>query len=216
MPKTPRRRGTPVRMLVVLGSGGHTAEMLSMIRDIDPGSYTHRSYLVTEGDEFSANRARDFEKTLNENSSSSVNTKNNNNNNNDGYDICVVPRARKIHQSLWTTPFSVLHCLVACFQVLRAPSTSRTKFQYGYPDVVVTNGPGIAVCVVVLCLLFRFLALNGTRGKLWTIYVESWARVRELSLSGKLLLPLVDRFFVQWEYLKGVGGRGEYIGVLVL
>lgn len=31
------------------------------------------------------------------------------------------------------------------------------------------------------------------------IYVESWARVTSLSLSGKILRPLVDKFIVQWD-----------------
>jgi beta-1,4-N-acetylglucosaminyltransferase len=47
-----------------------------------------------------------------------------------------------------------------------------------------------------------------------TIYVESWARVRRLSLSGTILVGVVDRFLVQWEGLRGLG-RAEYIGVLV-
>jgi beta-1,4-N-acetylglucosaminyltransferase len=54
-----------------------------------------------------------------------------------------------------------------------------------------------------------------------TVYIESWARVKTLSLSGKILKPLVDRFVVQWETLqkkvgeKERGGRAEYVGVLV-
>ena len=34
-----------------------------------------------------------------------------------------------------------------------------------------------------------------------SIYIESWARVRTLSLSGRILKPLVDRFLVQWPQL---------------
>jgi len=34
------------------------------------------------------------------------------------------------------------------------------------------------------------------------IYVESLARTQRLSLSGVLVRPLVDRFFVQWEGLR--------------
>ena len=45
--------------------------------------------------------------------------------------------------------------------------------------------------------------------------VRSFARVKTLSLSGKLLLRVVDRFLVQWEELEGAGGRAEYWGILV-
>ena len=49
-----------------------------------------------------------------------------------------------------------------------------------------------------------------------TIYVESWARVRGLSLSGKILVAVgaCERVLVQWEGL-GRAGKGEFKGVLV-
>ncbi|CAG8778243.1 14293_t:CDS:1, partial [Acaulospora morrowiae] len=47
------------------------------------------------------------------------------------------------------------------------------------------------------------------------IYVESFARVRTLSLSGKLLLRFVDRFIVQWPYLEQKYPQAEYKGILV-
>ena len=47
------------------------------------------------------------------------------------------------------------------------------------------------------------------------MYVESFARVGGLSLSGKILYPLVDRFLVQWPQLKEKYSRAEYNGVLV-
>lgn len=39
--------------------------------------------------------------------------------------------------------------------------------------------------------------------RLRTVFVESWARVRTISLSGKILLPFADRFLVQWPALDG-------------
>jgi len=45
------------------------------------------------------------------------------------------------------------------------------------------------------------------------IYVESFTRVKALSLSGKLIRPLVDRFIVQWPALQK--GKSECHGVLV-
>jgi len=49
-----------------------------------------------------------------------------------------------------------------------------------------------------------------------TIYVESWARVEGLSLSGKILMAVgaCERVLVQWEGLSRAG-RGEFRGVLV-
>jgi len=47
------------------------------------------------------------------------------------------------------------------------------------------------------------------------IYVESFARVKSLSLSGKILYWLVDRFIVQWPGLSERYKRAEYHGILV-
>lgn len=45
------------------------------------------------------------------------------------------------------------------------------------------------------------------------VYVESLARVRGLSLSGRFLKKVADRFVVQWEDLQAMG---EYAGPIVL
>lgn len=198
--------------------------MFAILRNLDPMVYTHRSYVVSAGDDFSARRAVDFEAALSEahpDTSAGAGTTGT-------YDISIVPRAREVHQSLLTTPLSALHCLAACSGVLYCPSfdaaslTARSGPEY--PDLIVTNGPGTAVCVIFASLLIRFVspilpsglqAGRGGTGAMRTIYVESWARVKSLSLSGKILVRVVDRFLVQWEGLKGVGGRGEYVGVLV-
>lgn len=193
--------------------------MLRLLHDLDPRSYTHRSYVVGEGDELSALKAHEFEKLLasKQSSLSEKSVANGHAAHGRDYDIGSVPRARRIHQSLLTTPVSALRCLFACFAVLRCPCGAETasRRRPEFPDLILTNGPGTAVCVVLAALVLRFLAVRGTHGKMRTIYVESWARVRRLSLSGKILLGVVDRFVVQWEGLTGVGGRAEYLGVLV-
>lgn len=191
--------------------------MLAILRTLDASSYTHRTYVVSEGDGFSAGKARDFEASLamsrRANDQHSVETPLPQANS--GYDIRVVPRARRIHQPLSTTPLSAIRCLAACFHILRSPTHLTKTVTPWYPDLVLTNGPGTAVCVVLACMLLRYFDAPGTQGKMRTIYIESWARVKSLSLSGKILLRCVDRFLVQWESLSGVGGRGEFLGVLV-
>lgn len=46
------------------------------------------------------------------------------------------------------------------------------------------------------------------------IYVESAARVKTLSLTGKILYLIADRFFVQWPKLLEKYKYAEYIGRL--
>jgi hypothetical protein len=41
------------------------------------------------------------------------------------------------------------------------------------------------------------------------VYIESWARVRSLSLTARLVRPFVDRFVVQWPEAAGPLRDGE-------
>lgn len=202
--------------------------MLSLLHDLDPALYTHRSYVVSSGDEFSALKASEFESTLETKRQGDMQKTRIISST---YDISVVPRARKIHQPLLTTPFSSLRCLFTCFAVLRAPGTQNSAnrnidpeptreepkpVRYTYPDLIIANGPATAVLIVLASLLLRFFGIKDTEGKMRTIYVESWARVRTLSLSGKILMTggLVHRMLVQWEDL-AKSGQGEFRGALV-
>ncbi|KAJ5084391.1 hypothetical protein NUU61_008970 [Penicillium alfredii] len=223
-----RPKHTPAHLLVVLGSGGHTTEMLSMLdhMELDQSLYTYRTYLVSSGDSFSANKAVEFENKHKPDAPATAHT--------NSYSVVTVPRARKVHQSYLSAPFSTLECFWACLLVLRGlhPDQPRLpgKFTSPYPDIIFANGPATAVCVMLAAKLLRFLqcihrffsrSQSPRIPRLRTVFVESWARVRNLSLSGLLLLPVADRFFVQWP---GLGGRRawwgmqktEYVGWLVL
>lgn len=174
--------------------------MLSMIRHLDPGRYTQRTYIISSGDAFSAEKAKEFEAQLHDFKTDTGKSK---------YTILTVPRARKIHQSLYTTPFSSLVCLYACIQALLPEYEKGTPS----PDLVLTNGPATGVTVIIAALIVRFLGLEG-EAQMRSVYIESWARVKTLSLSGKILnCGLVDRFLVQWKELRSPGR--EYLGVMV-
>lgn len=195
----------------MLGSGGHTAEMFYMLDNmpLDPTVYTYRTYVVSSGDDLSAVKAVEFE-TNTANNLETLDSPG-------SYDIVTIPRARRVHQSYWTAPFSVIHCFYACMLVLcgRFPGQRRlpSKYASSHPDVILTNGPAVAVCMIFAAKVIRFFVFPyqwiSTRGtkpaipRLRTIFVESWARITTLSTSGVLLLPLADRFLVQWPKLAG-------------
>ncbi|RJE23714.1 hypothetical protein PHISCL_03960 [Aspergillus sclerotialis] len=234
--------------------------MFSMLRrmPLDPSMYTYRTYVVSAGDNFSAAKAVEFEGSLlNRNHKAKEQGKKNNQPRDastsdlgavDHYTIVTVPRARRVHQSYVTAPFSTLHCFWACLRVLRGLHPDQNplpRFIHSpYPDIILTNGPATAVCVILaaktlrlvhyLLSIFPFGTPAGRKAEprltwdgqapldfqLRTIFVESWARVTTLSLSGKLLLPFVDRLLVQWPALEGkVAWKGmrktEYVGALV-
>jgi beta-1,4-N-acetylglucosaminyltransferase len=212
-------------MVIVLGSGGHSGEMVNLLRDIDPLRYKHRTYVVSSGDSISAHRAEDLEKVVQQKylQKTSHPSKSGDNDPKTGiWDIRVVPRAREIHQPLYRTPLSALRCLIGCFVALREISQSSTVAPFEYPDVIITNGPATAVMFILAGLILKMVGV-APASKMKTVYVESFARVRTLSLSGKVLLylGLCDRFLVQWQGLAdelnghGARKRVEYYGFLV-
>jgi beta-1,4-N-acetylglucosaminyltransferase len=232
--RLPASEEHPTHLCVVLGSGGHTAEMMAMLRNYPDlaKDYTYRTYIVSAGDDFSAIKADEFEEELASDAASKIQPsipdqppppK--------MYDIITITRARRVHQSIFTTPSTVFLCLRDCLKVLRGihKSQNHAGSAHTSPDLILTNGPGTGVCVVVASIILLFFGAGGSThegayhasGQMRTVYVESWARVKTLSLSGQILKALVDRFLVQWETLqrkvgeKERGGRAEYVGVLV-
>lgn len=59
------------------------------------------------------------------------------------------------------------------------------------PQVIVSTGAGLAL---------PFFILGRLRGRR-LVYVESVTRVEKLALTGRLVYPLSDAFFVQWPGL---------------
>lgn len=127
------------------------------------------------------------------------------------YVFVVIPRARRVHQSLFTTPFTAVTSLAASvWHLTIAPLVSKRVA----PDVLLLNGPGtcFVLCIatyvnrvrrLVISLsssqslmhvepILQFFGLKSPR----LIYIESFARVRHLSLSARLLRPLVNRYAV--------------------
>lgn len=70
------------------------------------------------------------------------------------------------------------------------------------PDVIITTG---ALIAYPIC---KYAKKKGAR----LVYIESFARVRDASLTGKLLYPISDLFLVQWEELLKVYPKAKYVG----
>ena len=181
--QNPRRRPRPGNspaastrpVAVVLGSGGHTGEMVLALGAVSKAVWALQRplYIVSATDKDSAAVAIKFEKdTLGRIAA-----------------IATIPRAREVGQSYFSSVFTTLTALkVALGVVWRAN-----------PDVILTNGPG--VCVPVVAATFFWAILVPTRSRAAVTYFESFTCVDHLSLSGKLLLPVADVFTVQWPAL---------------
>ncbi|KAJ2170611.1 metalloprotease [Coemansia sp. RSA 518] len=181
------RASADMTLCVVLGSGGHTAEMMRLLQGVEFDRYMQRLYVVGDSDALSLDQIGIVERR--------------GNTYNEEYFVERVPRSREVGQPWLTTPLSVARCLVR---------TASIFLDYR-PDVVLCNGPGNCVVACVVALVPRILGLK----RIPIIYVESFARVRTLSLSGKILYLLADRFIVQWPGLVSTYPRAEYIPHLV-
>lgn len=116
--------------------------------------------------------------------------------------ILEIPRARAVHQPLLTVPRTFILSLLHTLRTLRTVPC----------DLLLLNGPGTCVVLCVAVWLARFLGVRKTPR---IVYVESFARVRSLSLSARIVAPLVDRLVVQWPQLTGRSRFAEYRGWLI-
>ncbi len=70
------------------------------------------------------------------------------------------------------------------------------------PDVVISTGALVS---------FPFCLIGKIRGAK-IIYIESFARIYDKSLTGKLVYPFADLFVVQWESLLDCYPKAVYAG----
>jgi UDP-N-acetylglucosamine:LPS N-acetylglucosamine transferase len=73
------------------------------------------------------------------------------------------------------------------------------------PAAILSTGAALAVP------FFLIGKLHGCR----LVYVESVTRIDSLSLSGKIVYPLADAFFVQWPNAAGRRRRARFVGGLL-
>lgn len=190
-----RRRAPdqPLRTLIVLGSGGHTAEMLNVLSVLPKDRFRPRFYIAAATDNMSLVKARTMETSYAE----SIGLKEIH------VGLMQVYRSREVGQSyltsVWTTLIATAHALWLMIRIR--------------PQVILCNGPGTCVPICIIAFLFKVVGIR------WStiFYVESIARVKRLSLSGLLLyqLRIADEFYVQWPKLQRKYPRARYVGCLM-
>ncbi|CEF69029.1 UDP-N-acetylglucosamine transferase subunit ALG14 homolog [Strongyloides ratti] len=173
-----------IRFMAVMGSGGHTMELSSLIRSLKQKNYNERYYIIADTDILSEEKIHVLEKETFDYGK---------------YKIEKIPRSREVGQSYFTSIFSTLKAFFACLKIV---------FELK-PNVLFTNGPGTAIPVVFAVFLFDLLLGRDCR----IIFVESFARVKTLSLTGQILYytRVADVIIVQWNDLVKRFPRVEYI-----
>lgn len=196
-----KRESDGAKLLVVIGSGGHTAEMVHILRsflsdekktkkrDYFSNVFPKREYIFAVSDTTSVAKIERFEREEVQGGT------------NGEYRNHFVPRAREVGQSYFTSVFTTLLAFWHSWRVYW-----KTK-----PDAILTNGPGTCVPVILACFLGKVFGYNSACK---VMYVESVARTRRMSLSGRLCygLRLADVVFVMWPELKEKYPRSRYCG----
>ena len=72
------------------------------------------------------------------------------------------------------------------------------------PEIIISTGAGVTI---LPCYIVKLLG-----GKV--IYIESFSRGWNPSVSGRIIYPIADLFFVQWEELKSKYPKAIFAGRL--
>lgn len=116
----------PARTLIVIGSGGHTAEMLRLLNKMNKMNFTPRLYVLANTDTTSRIRVENDECGTD-------------------WSIANIPRSRYVNQSYLTSIFSTIYSIFMTVPVV-------ISFE---PDLVLCNGPGTCIPVCFVAFIMR-------------------------------------------------------------
>lgn len=186
-------------LMSVIGSGGHTTEMLSLIKSVtEMNQHTNDIdeivFVVSKSDTKSQNKLLmeysqlQYPEQVDQSDDSLIK-----------YRLLKITRSRDVHQSYFTSLFTTMFAIIESLSILYTIK----------PSILICNGPGVCIPLVIASRLLT--------PKTNIIFVESFCRTRTLSLSGKILyhFHLVHHFLVQWPKLAQKYSRAQYIGLLV-
>lgn len=154
---------------MILGSGGHTREMSTLVQIIERRDPI---FVHAEHDTLSPVLLKKRYPTS---------------------EYVPITRSREVKQSYLSAIFPTLVALAQSFSVLL-----KTR-----PNLILSNGPGTALPLIVVCRLLVYLNILDCK----IIFVESYCRIRSLSLTGKLARPFVDVFVVPRPSIRERGVR---------
>jgi beta-1,4-N-acetylglucosaminyltransferase len=87
--------------------------------------------------------------------------------------------------------------------MVRNLALARRVLKLTRPSALVTTGAGVAVPFAWLARMRRIPV----------VYIESFTRIDELSLSGRMIRPIAERLYVQWPEAPAKTG-GQYAGTV--
>ncbi|XP_014609496.1 PREDICTED: UDP-N-acetylglucosamine transferase subunit ALG14 homolog [Polistes canadensis] len=128
-------RESPAKTMIILGSGGHTAEILRVVKLMDYEKYTPRIYVSASTDNISIDKVKDIEEMKND------------------YKIVRITRSREVGQSYISSVWTTLMATLEATSLLWSEK----------PELLLCNGPGTCVPLCIVAFVFKiFYALNIT------------------------------------------------------
>lgn len=175
---TSKKNDPLLKTMVVLGSGGHTTEMIQLIKNLSPQQGYQQPFIFVKAatDSTSVDRLQGAGLVVNDN-----------------IIICNIPRAREVGQSYLSSIFTTLYSFWYAIQLV-----GRVQ-----PDLLLCNGPGTCLPLCVAALCWRVLSLSlMPQEQFRVIFIESYCRVQTMSLTGRILYPWADLCAVHWPSLQ--------------
>jgi len=120
-----------VSLLAVLGSGGHTAEMLKLVGSMNNEKYSPVTFVYAKTDTISPEKLKGLK--------------------NQDFKTFEIPRAREVGQNWLTSFFYTIYAFFCCLSLILTEK----------PQLLLVNGPGTCVPIVLatrllnLCRLFK-------------------------------------------------------------
>ncbi|CCH62863.1 hypothetical protein TBLA_0I02050 [Henningerozyma blattae CBS 6284] len=203
--QTVRQKDKPLHLFVFLGSGGHTGEMLRILQNYDSvlfyepkneGTRIQTILYLGYSDLQSLEKFKDFISNYKYKNNMIIN-------------YVQFIKARNVNANMINSLISISKTLFYSFKQIL-----RIKLQMlNNPHLVLLNGPGTCCIITLWFKVFEFFLIGSSSN---IVYVESLARITSLSMTGKILYYLADKFVVQWEDLKQtICPRALYYGILV-
>ena len=179
-------------VMLVFGSGGHTTEMLMMVGSCPQdecifNKYNHVYFVIGASDTWSYTKIKDFFKTKQNLDIEHLQRTGK-------LTVLRVFRAREVKQSYLSSVGTTLWALLHSFWLV-----AKTMLFERQLDLVLTNGPGTSLPIMYAYFVLSKVLLFNLNAKI--LFVESFCRVQELSLTAKLIRPICSVMVVQWPEL---------------
>lgn len=113
-------------------SGGHTTEMMEILKEINRTNYHPRIYVLANSDITSETKVEQFEDS------------------NKDFEIIKISRSRNVRQSYLSSVFTTLYSIMNCVPIL-------LRFQ---PELIICNGPGTCVPICLISFLMKLCFIN--------------------------------------------------------